>query len=169
MGASRDAASGSRTSGQGRRNPTTTVLANRPTLSVAFSRADIHGYGQSLAAIVDRHADRVSDHLNHWRLLVNAGQRERAAELAQRYSNPPDSPSDALQMTDLYLELGLTPFAADLLEKQVARFDLNPEIWQRQADLLVQLKRWDDLRSLAIGLRAMERISPDLNSYAWML
>ncbi|MFM7815865.1 MAG: tetratricopeptide repeat protein [Verrucomicrobiota bacterium] len=154
---------------EGRRNPTTTVLANRLTLSVAFSRADIHGYEQSLAAIVDRHADRVSDHLNHWRLLVNAGQRERAAELAQRYSNPPDSPSDALQMTDLYLELGLTSFAADFLEKQVARFDFNPEIWQRQADLLIQLKRWDDLRALAIGLRAMERISPDLNSYAWML
>ncbi len=152
-----------------RQEATTTVLANRLNLSVAFSRADIHAYEQSLGAIVDRHADRVSDHLNHWRLLVNAGQRNRAAELAQRYSNPPDSPSDALQMADLYLELGLTPFAADFLEKQVARFDFNPEIWQRQADLLIQLKRWEDLRALAIGLRAMERISPDLSSYAWML
>jgi predicted Zn-dependent protease len=145
------------------------VLANRLTLSVAFSRADIRAYEASLDAIVDRHADRVSDHLNHWRLLVNAGQRARASELAQRYSNPPDTASDALQMTDLYLELGLTQFAADFLEKQVARFDFNPEIWQRQADLLIQLKRWEDLRALAIGLRAMERISPDLNSYAWML
>ncbi len=152
-----------------RQDASTTVLANRLNLSVAFSRADIHAYEQSLGAIVDRHADRVSDHLNHWRLLVNAGQRNRAAELAQRYSNPPDSPSDALQMADLYLELGLTPFAADFLEKQVARFDFNPEIWQRQADLLIQLKRWEDLRALAIGLRAMERISPDLGSYAWML
>ena len=152
-----------------RQDASTTVLANRLNLSVAFSRADIHAYEKSLGAIVDRHADRVSDHLNHWRLLVNAGQRNRAAELAQRYSNPPDSPSDALQMADLYLELGLTPFAADFLEKQVARFDFNPEIWQRQADLLIQLKRWEDLRALAIGLRAMERISPDLGSYAWML
>lgn len=152
-----------------RQDPATTVLANRLTLSVAFSRADIDAYERSLAAIVDRHSDRVSDHLNHWRLLVNAGRRERAAELAQRYSNPPETPSDALQMTELYLELGLTPFAADFLEKQVARFDFNPEIWQRQADLLIQLRRWDDLRALAVGLRALERISPDLNSYAWML
>ena len=152
-----------------RQDPSTMVLANRLTLSVAFSRADIRAYEASLDAIVDRHADRVSDHLNHWRLLVNAGQRARASELAQRYSNPPDTASDALQMTDLYLELGLTQFAADFLEKQVARFDFNPEIWQRQADLLIQLKRWEDLRALAIGLRAMERISPDLNSYAWML
>ena len=161
--------SGAERLARARRDPSSTVLANRLTLSVAFSRADIRAYEASLDAIVDRHADRVSDHLNHWRLLVNAGQRARASELAQRYSNPPDTASDALQMTDLYLELGLTQFAADFLEKQVARFDFNPEIWQRQADLLIQLKRWDDLRALAIGLRAMERIAPDLNSYAWML
>ena len=161
--------SGAERLARARQDPSTTVLANRLRLSVAYSRADIRAYEESLDAIVDRHVDRVSDHLNHWRLLVNAGQRERAADLAQRYPNPPDSPSDALQMTDLYLDVGLTQFAASFLEKQVARFDFHPEIWQRQADLLVQLKRWDDLRALAVGLRAMERIPPDLNSYAWML
>lgn len=152
-----------------REDPATTVLANRLTLAVAFSRADIAAYERSLAVLEDRHQDRVADHLSHWRLLLNAGRREPAAELARAYSNPPDSPADALLMTDLFIELGLTQYASDFLEKQLTNFDFSPDVWQRQAELYITLKRWAELRALAINVRASERIPPDLNGYAWFL
>jgi len=152
-----------------RANSDTAGLANRLTLAVAFSRVDITAYEAALAVLEDHHQDRVSDHLRHWRLLLNAGRRERAAELARAYANPPDSPADVLLMTDLFLELGLTQYASDFLEQQVTNFDFSPEVWQRQADFFISLKRWSDLRALAINVRASELIPPDLNGFAWFL
>ncbi len=154
---------------EGTRAVATTVLANRLSLAVAFSRADITAYEQALAVLIDRHEDRVADHLQYWRLLLNAGQRERAGQLARAYSNPPDSPADALLMTDIFLELGLVEYAAEFLEKQLHNFNFSAEVWQRQADLYLALKRWSDLRTLAVYLRASERIPPDLNGFAWFL
>lgn len=147
----------------------TAVLANRLSLAVAFSRADLTGYEQALAVLTDRHEDRVVDHLRYWRLLLNAGQRERAGQLARAYSNPPDSPADALIMTEIFLELGLVEYASEFLEKQIHNFNFSAEVWQRQADLYIALKRWSDLRTLAVYLRASERIPPDLNGFAWFL
>jgi predicted Zn-dependent protease len=161
--------SGAATLATARASRETAALANRLTLAVAFSRADIAAYEQSLADLVDTHADRVSDHLGHWRLLLNAGQRQRAAELARAYSNPPDTPNDAMAMADLFLELGLPEYAATFLEKQLPNFNFRPDIWQRLGEIYVGLNRWEDLRYLAVNVRASERIRPDQNGFAWFL
>jgi Flp pilus assembly protein TadD len=150
-------------------DPATVVLAHRLALAVAFSRADIAGFEQSLDLLEDRHEDRVADHLRHWRLLLNTGQRARAVELARTFSRPPDSPAAALMMADLLVELGLMEYATEFLQQQVVTFDFSPEVWQRQADLLMAQHRWNDLRALAVHVRASERIPPDLHGFAWFL
>jgi tetratricopeptide (TPR) repeat protein len=149
------------------RNPETATLARRLTLSVAAARSDISAFEQALAELTESHSDRIRDHLTHWRLLVKIGRRERAIELARSFDTPPETATDAGSVADALLGLGLTDPATTFLERQLGVFNYSPEIWQRLGEQYVQQERWNDLRALAVQVRASERVPLNQTGLTW--
>jgi hypothetical protein len=144
-------------------------LANRLALPIAFSRSDPEAYRAGLEALVDDHADKVSDHLDYWRLLILAGQAPRAAELARGFSRPPETPADVQRMIQTLVDLGMQSYAAQLLERHLPTFAFRPDLWALQADLLIALQQWTELRALAVDMRQSDFLRGDLAGFAWFL
>ncbi|MBN8248134.1 MAG: hypothetical protein J0L84_11905 [Verrucomicrobia bacterium] len=148
-------------------NAPTANTARRLTLAVATSRSDIGGFEAALTGLADARADRISDHLAHWRLLSKIGRRERAVELARAFATPPQTPGEAVALAEVQYGLGLQDAAITLLENQLPVFNFSPEIWQRLGDFLVQKERWNDLRALAIRVRTSSRVPLTQSGLTW--
>jgi predicted Zn-dependent protease len=55
------------------------------------------------------------------------------------------------------------------MARQMFGFSQNPTVWVRTGQLFIAGKRWDDLRSTALQLRAASRLKPELGNYAMFL
>ncbi|MCW5558763.1 MAG: hypothetical protein KIT22_13160, partial [Verrucomicrobiae bacterium] len=148
-------------------DPATANTARRLTLAVAATRSDIHAFEEALAGLTDARADRISDHLGHWRLLTKIGRRERAVELARAFATPPDTPGEAAALAEALYGLGLHDPAITLLEKQLPIFQFSQEIWQHLGEFLVRQERWNDLRALAIRVRTSNRVPLTQSGLTW--
>lgn len=150
-------------------DPATRNLARQLSMPMASSLSDPLAYERELAALADDHADKVQDHLNFWLLLIDIGQSGRAAELARGFSRPPDVPAEAQLMTRILAQLGMKEYAAEYLQKHLPTFAFRPDLWELQGDLLIELKRWPELRGLAVAMRNNEYLPDTLAGYSWFL
>ena len=138
-------------------------------LSVSDAMADLEGYAESLRQLRDLHADRPLDHVRYWRMLLATGQKREAAELARAYASPPGTTLEARLMFDTFLKVDLKEYAAEFLQKHLATFEFDRELWVRQSELLIALQHWDELRGLAVDLRETRHQGLGLTGYAWFL
>lgn len=152
-----------------RNTPATRNLANQLTLPIADSLSDVEAYERALASLVDNHADRVRDHVKHWRLLQMAGKSAKAAELARGFSRPPETPIDAREMAESLVAMGDSEYAAKFLDQFLPAFAFRPDLWEQLGDLLISLKQWPELRELAVRMRQNQLLREDLAGYAWFL
>jgi len=148
-------------------HPPTAITARRLTLAVAASRSDVNAFEEALTGLADARADRISDHLAHWRLLAKVGRRNQAVDLAREFAVPPQTPSEAVALAEVQYGLGLHDVAITLLENQLPVFNFSPELWQRLGDFLVQQERWNDLRALAIRVRTSSRVPLTQSGLTW--
>ncbi len=152
-----------------RNDPATRELAYRLSLPIAVSLSDTYAYDRNLAELVDRHFDRVSDHVVYWRLLLSAGQGAKAAELARGFSRPPETPRDLREMALTLVQLGSKEEAAKLLEQHLPAFAFRPELWEQLADIRIELQQWPELRDLAVQMRQNQLLRENIAGYAWFL
>lgn len=159
---------GKSTLAKARMDPKTLVTANRLQLSVSEVGYDWATFSLALQALKDFHADRPIDHVAEWRMLEAMGRSVEARERARKYSSPPNHPSELKAMVEMYIRLGMEEYGADFLQKHLPTLGDSPDLWALQAELLIRLGRWDDLRVMAIELRMGH---PELNlvGYAWFL
>ncbi len=151
-----------------RTNPATLVTANRLQLVVSEAEYDWHTFSQAMKALRDFHADRPIDHVAEWRLLEETGRADEAREQARTYSSPPTQPFELRAMFDAFMRLDLKEYAADFMKKHLPALGSEREVWPLQANLLMQLGLWDDIRVLAIDLRTTHA-ELELVGYAWFL
>ncbi len=150
-----------------RANPKLRVLANRLQLSVSYSRQDLAGFGEALKVLEDEHADRMGHHVYQWLLLHSSGRTEEAREMARNYTRPPGTPSEtSLAASGLY-RIGLAENAIAYLDQHIPRFRFEPELWLTQGRMLIEAKRWDDLRALALAIRNESSLQSKIDAYSY--
>jgi tetratricopeptide (TPR) repeat protein len=149
-------------------DPAQRVQALQLLAAFHASRLDVSSYEKVLLRLNDRHEDRVIDHVRFWQMLEQTGQRDRAIALAKEHAVPPESGTEAEFLVQVWRRLGLTTEAVDFARQQLRSFGYQPGLWVALADLLIDLKRWDDLRALSVELR-QSRLRQSYESYGWFL
>lgn len=152
-----------------RRVLATGTEASRLQLKVAFRRTDLDGHRDALNQLMERHEDAVGDHVSHWNLLVQAGRRAEAAELARNFATAPDSATEAVGLAVVFDALGMTRYAAEFCEKQLSDFAFSSGLWVVAGDLWSQLGEWNRVRALAIRMRSEPALAGTMTAYSWFL
>lgn len=150
-------------------DPVLRMAAHQVQLSVSDATADLDSYAESLQQLRDLHGDRPLDHVRYWKMLLATGRRHEAAELARTFATPPGTALEARLMFDTFLQVDLKEYAAEFIQKHRPNFEFDRELWVRQAELLISIQHWDELRGLALDLRDTRRQSLGLTGYAWFL
>lgn len=150
-------------------DPDTQRLANRLSLAVCIARNESTAYRAALARLENDRADRVPDHVRYWLLLSYNQRGDDARELARKFVTPPESSGDAEVMARGLLRLGLRTETLAYLERHQETFSYNPSLWILRTQLLVDLNRWDELRTVAVAMRQYERLTPYLGGYSHYL
>jgi hypothetical protein len=164
-------ADGRRALEEAREKQATHVLANRLELHVSIGRNDIARYQSALEELRLSQADTVMENVQLWRLLASNGRKGEAVALVRAFATPPTSPSEVLAMARTSFELGMADDSIKSLESRVVdpNFSWNQDVWVELASQLIQQKRWDDIRGVAIQIRSDELVREGLGGYAYFL
>jgi tetratricopeptide (TPR) repeat protein len=146
-----------------------TATALKLLLIVHRERRDAARYGEVLARLRDRHEDTPVHHATWWRLLEATGRRDEAVQAARTYSDPPVNSSEVLRVAETFLILGQTDDAIQYLEHFAPELGVVGDVWIALTDLLIQEKRWTDLRRIATEMRIHESARGLLGGYTYFL
>ena len=150
-------------------DPATQRLANRLSLSVCIARNESTAYRAALSRLENDRSDRVPDHVRYWLLLAYNQRGDEAREQARKFVAPPESSGDAEIMARGLLRLGLRTETLAYLERHQEAFSYHPTLWTLRTQLLMEMNRWDDLRTVAVAMRQHDRLEPYLGGYSHFL
>jgi predicted Zn-dependent protease len=136
---------------------------------VATQLQDAEGFSAALQRLEQQHADTGLDHVLYWRMLAGLGRNKEAVELARAYAYPPTSAAEVARLTDAYSLLGLKDQALQLMQRYAPQFGYAEDIWISYANLLIDLKRWDELRATALEIRHQESVRERLEGFSFFL
>ncbi len=139
-------------------------LAFRMLMRVDYQRIDVASYERHFTQLRELGGDRVRHHVRFWNLLRLAGQRARAVELAQSFSEAMTTVDEAEMYLNTLGALKLTRNIQDFTKERVQKFSAAPIIWVRAAEALIAVGEWDDLRGLAVEMRQVDRINETLGN-----
>ncbi len=150
-------------------NPTWRILANRLQLKVSIQNRDLTSYEQSLHRLEDWRKDRPIDHIYYWRMLANAGRSAEAVAEASNFPNAPTSAQETILLAETLKSLGRTDHAIETLQNHSRSFSYSDSLWIYYATLLLDAKRWDDLRTLALTIRQESNVREQLAGFSYFL
>jgi hypothetical protein len=150
-------------------DPALRLLAHRLQLVLSARQTDPDGYAKYLKDLEDWREDTLPQHALYWRLLANVGRRSEALRLAHAYSRPPATVTEAVELVQIYWELGLQDEASQLLNRSVDQFGRAPAIWVVYGTLLIEMKRWEDLRNVTVRIRQQEGVHDQLAAFSYFL
>jgi tetratricopeptide (TPR) repeat protein len=152
-----------------RSDPKHRILAMRLQLQVSYAMRDEATFAQVLRLLEEERETRLVDHAMHWMLMNALGRRAEAQDLAQNHQASPGSPAEVRMMIVAMNQLGLDAAAITFGEQQLKKFPFDAELWLQQAEGLTRLKMWDDLRSLAVGIRNELSLQGFMDGYSQYL
>lgn len=147
-------------------DPKRSVLATKLMLAVAFQLGQDDDVKRHLETLQAARADRVSDHVKYWMMLLERGNREAATEMIRTFNQTPVVPGESLALVSVFNRLGLTDEALRLLERHRAIFPTAVDLWIQAATLLISKARWDDLRVLSLDLRRARMVHDQTAGYS---
>lgn len=148
------------------KDPAQRVLAYRLRLALSLREMNVAGYAEALSKLEESREDALSYHAGYWRLLAASGQKDQAIQLAKASGRMPTSPMEAVELTQVYAELGLHDDAVQLFERLTAQFGNSITFWVAYAGELTSLKRWEPLRQLALKIRSDDDIADQLSGFS---
>ena len=151
-----------------RSDPALRITALRLGARVAFARMDVEEHRQVLGLLDFEEQATVDDHVNHWRLLIGQGRIGEARKLATVNLPTPRRIQEVHALADALMDFGMHVEALGVMDKLPAGIMADPKLELMRAGCLVRLARWEDLRVLALSLRANPRSPGELlaSSYA---
>jgi hypothetical protein len=143
--------------------------AHHLSLIIAYTAQDLVNYQRILDWLIEHHADRVTEHINYWRLLANVGRRSEATALAKGFSRPPNTADEALGIASVLSELGMEDIGIEFLEKNTSGFGYSAPIWVALADLRIKKEKWSDLFAQGISMRRDDHLRGSLDGYSFFV
>ncbi len=155
-------------------HPPHQVLANRLQLLVDAQLLEVNGYGATLGRLTALGADQLADHLGYWRLLAAIGRKAEAQTLARAYRGNPTTASQLVRQAEALRRLDLNDAARDLLQRYATELgnESSPAafaLWDLYANLLIQTEHWEELRSLSVQVRTLDKVRITLAAFSHLM
>lgn len=140
-------------------DPERSAFACRVVFAVCRKTLDVDAYDAALTQLERRGLERVGDHTEFWLLLDRQGAKNEARRLAEDYAVPPASAAEAALISETLLKLDMAEAAGEYLAKYQLYFPLShgsggAQLWVLRGRVFEQRAQWDQLRSLAMEMRA---------------
>jgi tetratricopeptide (TPR) repeat protein len=152
------------------------AAAERPELRVEAQRLQLHvsshtldpvEYGRSLEGLASSGHATFWNRLEFWNVLLRAGQTNEAIKLSGAAGQHPQEADQAVLLAKFYYEAGEDQEALRVLKHYREQFPDSEALWISQANLLLELKKWDELRGVAVQARAVNSHWPYSTAYAY--
>lgn len=150
-------------------HPTWRTLANRLQLKVSVQNRDLPAFERALHTLEDWRMDRPIDHVHYWRMLADAGRKAEALAAASSFPNAPTTAQEAILMAQTLHSLGRKDHAIEILQNNSRNFSYSDSLWIYHASLLLDAKRWEDLRTLALTIRQESNVREQLAGFSYFL
>ncbi|MBI2927371.1 MAG: hypothetical protein HYY24_16875 [Verrucomicrobia bacterium] len=150
-------------------DPQRRVLAHRLALKVHAQRDQSEQYFPILEQLQTWQRDAVKDHVQGWYLLAKNQRLPEGVRRAQDFAPRPMTAAESVLLVQAYYDLGLRDLAVQALDRFTLEFSFADELWVTYANLLVEAKRWDQLRQLAMKMRAHETVGFRLRALSFYL
>jgi len=159
---------------QAQENPDRRAFACRLEMVVCAKLQDADCYEANLRRLQDEEKDLLTDYLGYWRLLASVGRLAEARRLAEDHLRPPANAWEVMQMGTTLVDLSAFDYAQRFFARYApALADVDdPEtgnLWVSYADLLLQMRKWDDLLALGMRMRTLPRARSMLTGYSYFL
>lgn len=126
---------------------------SRALLAVALARRDPALGEQAMSEWSRENPPELRDFVNYWRLLAAAGRSQEAQTLATAWKTPPSSPRELMLLVKGRMDVSAREAALDALKEHLDRVGATPEIWLAYGMLLLDQRRWEELRALSVRMR----------------
>jgi predicted Zn-dependent protease len=150
-------------------DPKFRILAYQLKSAIAVKEMNPVAYGEVLKKLADWREDTLSYHARYWRLLIQTGHKDEAVRLVQAYPVGPVTPMELVELVDVYARLDQRTQGIQLLQRYQEQFAGAPIYWVTYANELSETKRWEDLRSLALQMRAQDSVRDQLGGFSYFL
>jgi predicted Zn-dependent protease len=125
------------------------LTAARLLLLAGARRGTPDDLAMALARLESGRAASVAQHAIYWRFLASVGRFEEASEKARAYSSTPRLSTDAAEYALVLAALGMRDEALGFLDTNLSHFATDPGIWEVYLALLIDARRWNDVRRAA--------------------
>lgn len=111
----------------------------------------------ALVRLQEARAASVRDYAVHWHFLASLGRFAEAKALALDFVNQFGRglrlPSDAAEYARTLAAFGLRAEAVSYLQENLGRFVANPAVWETYLSILIDARRWSEVRQAAAEVR----------------
>jgi tetratricopeptide (TPR) repeat protein len=149
--------------------PALRVLAGRLQLAVYAHVKDADRYRDALRRLEEFQADTLLYRIGYWRLLLLSGRKTEAVQLAAACPDSPATILEAIPLAELYIDLGWRDRALNLLKGLASSLGNEPNFWIFYAIKLSEAKCWEELRRVALQIRAHDTAGNRLRAYSYFL
>ena len=139
---------------QGATQPDLKVIAIRLRSMVEAQRLDVAAFERSFEELRSLRGDDLEDHARAWLVLEASGNHAAAVARATAYAIPPDTAERAQQLLTTWGQLRLENLAAGFARSQLSSFPNDPSTWFLTSQMLVRAQEWEEVRSVAVRMRA---------------
>ena len=152
-------------------DPDQRILANRLLMFVSYRAQDLASFQGGLRRLEEWHADRVVDQIAHWELLVQAGKKAEARQLAENYALPPVLPWHVVGLAQAYASLGMEDYAKRFLRRYAPELGnaggtWATRMWELYADLLITPRKWHEQIGRAFLVRVLDNTRVPLGAFS---
>lgn len=147
------------------------ILAARLLLEVAAQRSEVGWTESALARLQRARADSAPMHARLWRMLAAMGKAHEARERALAYRDLPAAPEDAAAYLTALRELAAPDLrgaadprerAVQFAEENLPRYGRSASVWRAYLEVLIDLRRWNDVRRMTGKARTSSGQHEDL-------
>lgn len=129
------------------------LTAARMVLLAATRRGTPDDVALALERLEEGRAAAVTQHAMYWRFLASVGEIEKAREQARSYAGTPRLPTDAAEYAAALAALGFRDEAIRFIEGNLGRLGTHPSVWDVYLSMLIDARRWNDVRRAANQVR----------------
>lgn len=147
-------------------DPKTETLAYEMEMTVFLQHKDLPGMRQAFEHLQANGRVGIWHMTAYWTLLALEGDKEEAVKLAKAANPVPKTDNDVMRLVNTFTLLGLYDEAEQLCRRYFSDPPWVQEGALMRSDLLMRMKRWDDLRLLAYQIRRYPDVESALGGFS---
>ena len=154
---------------EARLDPRLGIFASKLQLRVCERIPDLQTFKSALSQLQEAHEEQVFDSIAYWKLLQDSGNTADAVKLAKAFATAPATPEEAMQLAGVFELLGMNEYCDEFLAKYTPEFPQIVPLWTARSQMIIKLKRWDELREIAIAMRNTMVLARFVGGYSYYL